>query len=50
VGANLDVMRADALKMRVRRPFIFTNLKSGDGVDQVVSFVIDNGGLRKSAA
>ena len=50
VGANLDVMRADALKMRVRRPFIFTNLKSGDGVDQVASFVIDKGGLRKSAA
>jgi len=49
VGANLDVMRADALKMRVRRPFIFTNLKSGDGVDQVASFVIDKGGLRKSA-
>jgi len=50
VGANLDVMRADALKMRVRRPFIFTNLKSGDGVDQVASFVIDKGGLKKSAA
>jgi urease accessory protein len=50
VGANLDVMRADALKMRVRRPFIFTNLKSGDGVDQVASFVIDKGGLSKSAA
>src|SRR6201987_5707669 len=50
VGANLEVMRADALKMRVRRPFIFTNLKSGDGVDQVASFVIDKGGLSKSAA
>ena len=49
VGANLDVMRVDALKMRVRRPFIFTNLKSGDGVDQIASFVIDKGGLRKSA-
>ena len=50
VGADLDVMKADALKMRVRRPFIFTNLKSGDGVDQVASFIIDKGGLRKSAA
>jgi urease accessory protein len=50
VGANLDVMSADALKMRVRRPFIFTNLRSGDGVDQVASFLIDKGGLRKSAA
>ena len=49
VGANFDVMRADALKMRGRRPFIFTNLKNGDGVDQVSSFVIEKGGLRKSA-
>ena len=49
VGANLDVMRADALKMRMRRPFVFTNLKSGDGVDQITGFVIDKGGLRKSA-
>jgi urease accessory protein len=50
VGANLDVMKADALRMRVKRPFIFTNLKSGEGVDQITSFVIDKGGLAKSAA
>src|SRR6266481_2735262 len=45
VGANLDVMEADALRMRVKRPFIFTNLKSGEGVDQIASFVIEKGGL-----
>jgi urease accessory protein len=50
VGANLKVMEADALRMRAKRPFVFTNLKSGQGVDQIVSFVIKQGGLAKSAA
>lgn len=47
VGANLAVMREDALKMRLTRPFIFTNLKSGEGVDQIASFVSKHGGLAK---
>src|SRR5258707_4960246 len=50
VGANLEVMKADTLRMRVQRPFVFTNLKSGEGVDRVASFVIEKGGLAKSAA
>ena len=50
VGANLKVMEADALRMRVKRPFIFTNLKSGEGVDQIASFVIEKGGLEKSSS
>jgi urease accessory protein len=50
VGANLEVMEADALRMRVKRPFVFTNLKGGEGVDQIASFVIEKGGLAKSAA
>ena len=45
VGANLAVMEADALRMRAKRPFLFTNLKSGEGVDQIARFVIENGGL-----
>jgi urease accessory protein len=45
VGANLKVMEADVLRMRVKRPFLFTNLKDGEGVDQVASFVIEKGGL-----
>ena len=49
VGASLDVMKADTLRMRVHRPFVFTNLKSGEGVEQIAGFVIDKGGLRKSA-
>ena len=50
VGANLGVMKADALRMRVKRPFVFTNLKSGEGVDSIVDFIIDRGGLTKAAA
>jgi urease accessory protein len=49
VGADLDVMRDDTLRMRVKRPFVFTNLKTGAGVDQIISFLIDNGGLPKPA-
>jgi len=47
VGANLDVMRADTLRMRTQRPFVFTNLKSGEGLDRVVSFVVEKGGLQR---
>ena len=50
VGANLDVMQADAQRMRVTRPFVFTNLKSGQGVEQIARFVIEQGGLAESAA
>jgi urease accessory protein len=50
VGADLDVMEADTLKMRVKRPFVFTNLKTGQGVYQIARFVIEKGGLAKSAA
>ena len=45
VGANLEVMEADAPRTRVKRPFFFTNLKSGEGADQIASFVIQKGGL-----
>jgi urease accessory protein len=45
VGANLDVMERDARRMRGDRPFVFTNLKSGEGVDAVVSFVLRSGGM-----
>jgi urease accessory protein len=39
VGANLDIMAADAKRMRGERPFLFTNLRSGDGVQEVVAFI-----------
>src|SRR5438445_1052531 len=50
VGANLEVMEADALRMRRTRPFIFTNLKSGEGVDRIATFIIESGGLAKSTS
>ena len=45
VGADLDVMKSDTLRMRPQRPFVFTNLRSGVGVDRITEFVIGMGGL-----
>jgi len=50
VGANLAVMESDTLRMRVDRPFVFTNMRSGEGVEQIATFIIENGGLAESAA
>ena len=50
VGANLEVMEADARRMRGERPFVFTNLKSGEGVDRIAGFLIEQGGLAKAGA
>src|ERR1700740_3721690 len=49
VGANLGVMEADTLRMRGKRPFVFSNLKSGEGVERIANFVIEKGGLAVSA-
>jgi urease accessory protein len=43
VGASLEVMERDAKKMRGDRPFVFTNLKNGLGVDDVEQFIIKQG-------
>ena len=39
VGASLDVMARDAKKMRGERPFVFTNLKTGEGLQQIIDFI-----------
>jgi urease accessory protein len=50
VGANLDVMASDAKKMRGDRPFVFTNLRKGDGVDEVIAFIRTQGLLDQNKA
>jgi urease accessory protein len=45
VGANLGVMERDAKRMRGERPFVFTNIKAGEGVEVVETFIVSAGGL-----
>jgi urease accessory protein len=45
VGASLEVMDRDAKKMRGERPFVFSNLKVGAGLDDIVGFIVDKGML-----
>ncbi|MEM6744035.1 MAG: urease accessory protein UreG [Pseudomonadota bacterium] len=50
VGADLEVMRRDAERMRKGRPFLFANLRAGVGVDEVAAFVAREGGLALAEA
>ena len=50
VGADLGVMDRDAKRMRGDRPFVFTNLKKGDGLAAIADFIIETGGLPDRAA
>ena len=45
VGASLDVMQRDAKKMRGERPFVLSNLRTGDGVETIARFIEEKGGL-----
>ena len=45
VGADLGIMERDAARMRGSRPFLFTNMKSGAGVDALIARLLDLGGL-----
>jgi len=49
VGASLEVMERDAKKMRGERPFIFTNLKTGQGLDKIEQTLIEQGMLTESS-
>ena len=39
VGADLSVMERDTVRMRGARPFVFTNLRAGEGVDAIVAWI-----------
>jgi urease accessory protein len=43
VGASLEVMDRDARKMRVERPFVFSNLKTGQGLETIIRFIETQG-------
>jgi urease accessory protein len=45
VGASLSKMETDAKKMRGERPFVMTNLRQGEGLPAIVSFIKSKGGL-----
>jgi len=45
VGASLEVMDRDARRMRGERPFVFSNLRTGHGLDEIAAFVAAKGGL-----
>ncbi len=47
VGADLDVMASDAKQQRGERPFVFTNIRAGTGVEAVARFIEAAGGLQR---
>jgi urease accessory protein len=49
VGASLEVMDRDSRKMRGDRPFVFTNIRAGQGVAEIAAFIERQGGLAHAA-
>jgi len=45
VGADLDIMDKDSKRMRKDRPFVFANVEKGDGLEAIVNFIVQAGGL-----
>jgi len=50
VGASLEVMDSDTKRMRGDRPYVFTNMKTRDGVDTIADFIVAAGGLHSVTA
>ncbi|MDP2354887.1 MAG: urease accessory protein UreG [Beijerinckiaceae bacterium] len=46
VGADLSVMESDTKRMRGARPYVFSNMRTGVGLDTIVAFIQKSGGLR----
>jgi urease accessory protein len=49
VGASLGVMDNDSKKMRRERPYVFSNMRSGEGVEAIISFIENVGGLKAAS-
>lgn len=49
VGASLSVMERDARQQRGTRPFVFSNLKSGEGLEQIRDFIVHHGMLKAAS-
>jgi len=47
VGASLEVMDTDTKRMRGDKPYVFTNLKAGEGVQTIIDFIVHQGMLDK---
>ena len=45
VGASLEVMEADTQRMRGDKPFVFTNLREKQGLEEIMGFIVDKGML-----
>ena len=45
VGASLEVMKQDTLRMRRERPFVFSNMKTGQGLQEIIAFIEHRGML-----
>lgn len=50
VGASLEVMDADTRRMRGDRPYVFTNMKTRHGLETILDFLVEKGGLAPSKA
>ena len=49
VGADIEVMDRDASRMRAGKRFVFTDMKRGEGVDEIVDYLTNYGGLEQAA-
>ncbi len=47
VGASLEVMESDTRRMRGEKPFVFSNLKSQEGLQSIIDFIVGEGMLRR---
>ena len=49
VGADLSIMESDTKRMRGEKPYVFTNIRAGTGVDDIARFIERMGGLSAAA-